>query len=296
MIIRMEEIKQIKLEDKNYPRLLKKISNPPRILYYIGALLDDELPFGVVGTRRCSPYGKQVTSVIVSDLVDAGFTIVSGLAPGIDTIAHKITVEKNKRTIAVLGTGLDQDSIYPKENIELARKIVELGGCLISEYPPGTKGANFTFPQRNRIISGLSLAVLITEAKEKSGALITAECAFSQRRKVFAVPGPVYSSTSAGPNNLIKNGAKLVTSANDILKEFSLFNLKNRTKSPILSATPQDKKEYLILTALNQEPLSIDKIIEKTKLDSSIVSSTLVLMEISGKIRDLGGGIYALSR
>jgi DNA processing protein len=292
----MEEIKQIRIEDENYPRLLKKISNPPRILYYVGAFLDDELPFGVVGTRRCSPYGKQVTSLIVSDLVDAGFTIVSGLAPGIDTIAHKIAVEKNKRTIAVLGTGLDQASFYPKENIGLARKIVELDGCLISEYPPGTKGTNFTFPQRNRLISGLSLAVLVTEAKEKSGALITANWAFSQRRKVFAVPGPVYSSTSAGPNNLIKNGAKLVASANDILKEFSLFNLKCKMKSPSLSATPQDKKEYLILNALNQEPLSIDNILEKTKLDASIVSSTLALMEISGKVRDLGGGIYALTR
>ena len=165
----MSEIKTISVKDKNYPKLLKEIKNPPEVLYTRGELKPDEKCFGVVGTRMFSSYGKQVALEIAGDLAEAGLTIVSGLAPGIDTFAHTATVERRKRTIAVLGTGIDERSIYPQSNLNLARKILETGGCLISEYPPGTRGTNFTFPQRNRIISGLSLGVLVVEAKEKSG-------------------------------------------------------------------------------------------------------------------------------
>lgn len=289
----MEEIKKITIEDENYPKLLKKITNPPKVLYIKGELKNDEPCFAIVGTRRCSPYGKQTTLEFAETLSDIGITIVSGLAPGIDTFAHKAVVEKRKRTIAVLGTGIDEKSIYPKENIQLSRKIVELGGCLVSEYPPGTRGTNFTFPQRNRIISGLSLGVLIIEAKEKSGALITAKCALLQKRKVFALPGPIYSSNSAGPNRLIKEGAKLVDSIDDILQELNLTTLRSKYKNEI---NGENIEENLILDILKEECLYIDKIIEKTKLPTEKIASTLAVLEIKGKVRNLGGNIYAMIR
>lgn len=284
----MEGIKKIKIEDKNYPKILRKITNPPKVLYEKGEIKNNEFCFAIVGTRRCSPYGKQATLEIAGGLADAGLTIVSGLAPGIDTFAHKAVIERGKRTIAVLGTGLDEESIYPRENIGLARKIVEIGGCLISEYPPGTPGSRFSFPQRNRIISGLSVGVLVVEAKEKSGALITAQFAFSQKRKVFALPGSIYSLNSKGCHYLIKKRAKLVENASDILQELNLPCLTSEVKQG------ENQEEQLILEVLIEGPLYIDKIIEKTKLNAQIVASTLTVLEIKEKIRNLGGNIYAL--
>lgn len=215
------EIRAISIEDKNYPKLLRKIKNPSKILYYLGEikaaaqmgeprLWREEPCFAIVGTRRFSPYGKRIALEITGDLAEAGLTIVSGLAPGIDTFAHRATIERKRRTIAVLGTGLDEKSIYPQSNLKLAKEILELGGCLISEYEPGTRGTQFTFPQRNRIISGISLGVLVVEAKERSGALITANWAKTQNRKIFAIPGSIHASNSKGCHLLIKRGAKLV--------------------------------------------------------------------------------------
>lgn len=284
----MEDIKEIKITEKDYPKPLKEIPNPPKVLFTKGELKSGELCFAVVGTRRCSSYGKQIALEIAGGLTDAGLTIVSGLAPGIDTFAHKAAVEKGKRTIAVLGTGIDEKSIYPKENILLARKIVELGGCLISEYPPGTRGTNFTFPNRNRIISGLSKGVLVVEAKEKSGALITANCAILQKRKVFAVPGSIYSLNSKGPNILIKKGAKLVDNLNDILQELGLKHILQK------NAEGKTLEEKIILEALKGGSLYIDKIIEKTKLGASKVASTLTVLEMEGKVRNLGANTFAL--
>ena len=286
-----EEIKTISIEDKNYPKALKEIKDPPGVLYYRGEILPEENCFAIVGTRRFSPYGKQVALEIAGDSAEAGLTIVSGLAPGIDSFAHQAVIERGKRTIAVLGTGLDEKSIYPQSNLKLAEKILETGGCLISEYPPGTPGSNFTFPQRNRIISGLSLGVLVVEAKQKSGALITANWAKKQGRKVFAVPGPIHSLNSKGCHYLIKNGAKLVENANDILKELNLGCLKLHFKQGVVGETGE---ENLILEALKEEALDIDKIIEKTKLSAAEVASTLAILEIKGKVRNLGGNIYAI--
>jgi len=285
-----EEIKTIDINNKEYPRLLKEIKDPPKVLYYRGKLEPNDNCFAIVGTRRCSSYGKETALEIAGDLAEAGLTIVSGLAPGIDTFAHQATIERKKRTIAVLGTGIDERSIYPQSNSNLARKIIETEGCLISEYPPGTPGSQFTFPQRNRIISGLSLGVLVVEAKEKSGALITAEWARKQGRKVFAIPGPIQSSNSKGPHYLIKNGAKLVENANDILKE---LNLPPTTRPGGVAG--ETEEENLILDALREEALYIDKIIEKTKLSAASVASTLAILEIKGKVKNLGGNIYAIS-
>jgi DNA processing protein len=228
---------------------------------------------------------------ISGELIDQGITVVSGLAPGIDTFSHKAVVEKKKRTIAVLGTGLDEKSIYPQTNLILSRKIIEYGGCLISELPPKTSGSKFSFPRRNRIISGLSSGVLVIEAKEKSGSLITANFAIKQNKKLFAVPGPIYSLNSAGPNKLIKNGAKLVQNLNDVLTELNLKQLE-LIKEKVEAKNPEEK---LVLEALKEGSLHIDKIIEKTKLNSSIAVSTLALMEVSDKVKNLGANIYSLN-
>jgi len=286
-----EEIRILKIGDKNYPKLLKKIKDAPEVIYYRGELNPGDQCFAIVGTRRFSSYGKQVALEIAGDLAETGLTIVSGLAPGIDTFAHTAAVERRKRTIAVLGTGLDEKSIYPQSNLKLAQRILETGGCLISEYPPGTRGTQFTFPKRNRIISGLSLGILVVEAKERSGALITAEWAKKQGRKIFAIPGPIHSLNSRGCHYLIKQGAKLVERANDILKE---LNLPYSTSGVgyLTGGTPE---ENLILEVLKEGPLYIDKIIEKTKLSAQKVASNLAILEIKGKVKNLGANVYAVS-
>ena len=283
------EIRTTNIQDENYPKLLKKIKNAPEVIYYRGEMKSEENCFAVVGTRRFSPYGKQVALEMAGDLAEAGLIIVSGLAPGIDTFCHTAAVERRKRTIAVLGTGVDEKSIYPQSNLKLAQKILETGGALISEYPPDQRGTQFTFPQRNRIISGLSLGILVVEAKQKSGALITAHYAFEQNRKVFAIPGPIHSLNSKGCHYLIKRGAKLVESANDILKD---LNLPLKELSSFYEG--ETEEENLILNVLKEEVLDIDKIIEKTKLSAAKVASTLAILEIKGKVRNLGGNTFAL--
>jgi len=286
----MEEIKKIGIENKNYPEILRQIKSPPKIIYFKGEIKPKELAVAIVGTRRCSPYGKQVALEIAGGLAEAGLTIVSGLAPGVDTFSHKAAVERKKRTIAVLGTGIDEKSIYPRENVGLAKKIVELGGCVISEYPPGTQGTNFTFPQRNRIISGLSQAVAVIEAKEKSGSLITANYAIKQGKKLFAVPGPIHSLNSRGTHLLIKKGAKLLDNFTDILQELDLFDFSARTKNELLAGTPE---EIMILETLKEGSLYIDNIIEKTRLNAAKAASAITTLEVNGKIRNLGGNVYA---
>jgi len=286
------EIKKISLKDENYPKRLREIKDPPKILYCLGEIKNEEDCFAIVGARKCTNYGKEIASRIASDLAEVGLTIVSGFAPGIDTMAHRAAIEKGKRTIAVLGTGIDEKSIYPKSNLKLIDKILENGGAIISEFEPGTHGTKYTFPQRNRIISGLSLGVLVVEARMQSGALITANYAKEQGRKVFAVPGSIFSQASKGCHFLIKNGAKLVESAEDILKELGIRKLEIGKKE-IKGKTPE---ENLILEVLKEGALDVEKIIEKTKLPPSKVASILSILEIEGKIKNLGGNIYVIVR
>lgn len=286
----MEEIKTVTIQDENYPPLLKKIENPPKTLYFRGNLPKEEICFAVIGTRKSSNYGKEIAWQMTKDLAENGLIIVSGFAPGIDTIAHKAVVEIKKRTIAVLGTGLDEKVIYPKSNLKLMEKILENGGCLISELPPKTPGAKYTFPQRNRIISGLSLGVLVVEAREKSGAIITAEYAFSQKRKVFAIPGSIFSQTSRGCHYLLKKGAKLVESTEDILRE---LGIEKKVKEKLIEG--ESIEESLILEVLKEGASDTEKIIETTKLPAAKVASTLAILEIKGKVKNLGGNIYAIS-
>jgi len=217
-----EKIGLITIQDELYPKLLKEIYAPPAMLYIRGSFkLNDKISLGIVGTRKLSNYGQQITPIITSGLSKSGITIVSGLAKGIDTIAHQTAINSKGRTIAVLGSGVDTKSIYPTINKYLAEKIIE-NGAVISEFPINTKPLAQNFPQRNRIISGLSLGILIIEAPEKSGAMITARNALEQNRDVFAIPGHILSNNSLGPNSLIKMGAKLVTKTSDILEELNL--------------------------------------------------------------------------
>jgi len=217
-----EKIDLITIQDESYPKLLKEIYAPPAILYIRGSFKpSDKFSLGVVGTRKLSSYGQQITPKITSELSQSGLTIISGLAKGIDTIAHQAAIDNNGRTIAVLGSGIDSKSVYPAINKYLAEKITE-NGAVISEFPINTKPLAQNFPQRNRIVSGLSLGILVIEAPEKSGAMITARNALEQNRDVFAIPGDILSNNSMGPNNLIKMGAKLVTKTNDILEELNL--------------------------------------------------------------------------
>lgn len=292
--VEKEGLRIITIKDKEYPKLLKEIYNPPALLYIRGCFSkEDELALAVVGTRKVSPYGKQITPEVVRDLASSKITIVSGLALGVDSLAHQAALEAKGRTIAVLGCGLDKQSIYPSSNRKLAEQIEE-NGAVITEYPLGTLPLKQHFPARNRIIAGLALGTLVIEAPEESGALLTARHALEQNRDVFAIPGPIYSKTSIGPNNLVKMGAKLVTSAQDILDELNL-NLAVQYQAT-RKIVPDTKEEAKILKHLSKEPIHIDKLVEKTGLDAAAVSSTLTLMEMKGKVRNLGGMNYVLAR
>lgn len=290
-----EKIKAVTILDADYPSLLKEIYNAPPILYYRGTLpLASDPCVAVVGTRKISTYGRQVTSDIVSSLVQNRLTIVSGLALGVDALAHQTTLDNQGKTIAVLGSGIDKASLYPAANYHLVEKIIENGGAIISEYAPKTLPTKFNFPARNRLISGLSLGSLIIEADEKSGALITAQFALEQNREVLAVPGSIYSTYSKGTNALLKQGARLVTSAQDVLEALNLeqFNTFAVNKQIL----PDNLEEGLILNLLSLEPLHIDFLVKQSQLNSAVVSSTLVLMEMKGKVKNLGGMNYVLSR
>ncbi len=288
--IYQKKIKVLVLTDKDYPDRLKQIFDPPPVLYIRGELLpEDKLALAVVGTRKMTSYGREVTTLLVKDLANSGLTIVSGLARGIDSMAHKIALENKARTIAVLGSGVDV--IYPPENRDLASLIIK-NGALVSEIAPGIKPTRGYFPARNRIISGLSLGVLITEADEKSGSLITASQALEQNREVFAVPGPIYSQLSKGPASLIKQGAKLVTTAEDVLDE---LNIKSQVAIKNKKIVADNKEEQTLIDLLENEAKSIDQLVRESKLTTEKLTGLLTTMELSGKIKNLGSGTYSLN-
>lgn len=285
------KIKILTLKDKSYPLNLKEIHLPPPVLYIKGEILpEDEQALGVVGTRKMTIYGKRACSEIVWGLAKNKITVVSGLALGIDAVAHRTALEAGGRTIAVLGSGLDR--VYPASNLQLAQKIVnENRGAVISEFPLGTISFKSNFPQRNRIISGLSLGTLVVEAAQRSGALITANFTLEQNRQVFAIPGSIFSSQSAGCNNLIKLGAKAVSSYLDILDDLNIPDKWLGQSAEEIK--PETKEEMEILKILDRdEPIQIDKIIQKTGFEVSQVSSTLMLMEIKGMVKNLGSANY----
>jgi DNA processing protein len=280
-------------DDPAYPTYLREIPTPPPLLYLHGELQEaDRFAIAVVGTRRLTSYGRQVTRDLVAGLVGNGVTIVSGLARGIDAIAHKTALEFGGRTIAVLGSGLD--CIYPAENRPLAEKIAAGHGAVISEYALGVQPDAKNFPPRNRIISGLSLGVVVVEAGERSGALITTKFAAEQDREVFAVPGNINSPVSKGPNQLIQQGAKLVSCVEDILEELNLQLVVEQTAVQL--ALPQSAEEVALYTQLSAQPVHVDDLCRLTGMPSSAVSSTLTLMELKGMVRQVGGMNYVIGR
>lgn len=288
-----EKINIITIKDKRYPQLLKQIYNPPALLYIKGEFTtEDDLALGVVGTRKISGYAKIIAPDIINALCAHKITIISGLALGVDTLAHTTAVNSKSRTIAVLGSGLDKNSIYPYANKYLAENIQE-NGAVISEYPIGTMPLKQNFPARNRIISGLSRGTLVIEAPESSGALITAKFALEQNREVFAIPGNINSPASIGPNNLIQQGAKLVTNARDILDELNLNMATEFQKNKQVS--PDSEDEALILRYITKDPIHIDKLILMTKLPAHELNACLTLMEMKGKIRNIGNLMYVIN-
>jgi DNA processing protein len=293
--IAQENIKVVTVLDEHYPKLLKETYTPPALLYYRGALPHPtDFCLAVVGTRKITQYGKQVTTDLVSNLAQNQITIISGLAIGVDGLAHQTALDNQGKTIAVLGGGIDKNTIYPAANRYLAEKIIGSGGAIISEYAPKTLPTKFNFPARNRIISGLSLGSLIIEADVNSGALITAQFALEQNREVFAVPGSIYSENSQGANKLLKQGAKLVTCAQDILEALNLEQIQNVIANQKIS--PDTKEEEILLKFLSKEPAHIDILVKKSQLKTAVVSSTLAMMEVKSKVKNLGGMNYVLAR
>jgi DNA processing protein len=279
-------------DDPVYPRLLKEIHSPPPLLYVKGSLApQDDLALAVVGTRRVTVYGREAALQLAGDLGRHCITVVSGLAKGVDTVAHRAALDAGGRTIAVLGTGLD--TVYPPENTRLAAEIAERG-ALITDYPLGTKPEASNFPPRNRLISGLSLGVIIVEAGETSGALITCDFALEQGRDVFAVPGNITSRLSRGTNRLIQQGAKLITRVDDVLEELNLNMVPQQlTMREVL---PESPAEASLLKHLSTEPTHVDEICQRTGLPVAEVSATLTVMELKGLVRQVGGMNYVVAR
>jgi DNA processing protein len=289
-----ENIQTISLEEDAYPELLREIFYPPFLLYYRGNFsLSGQKTLAVIGARKCTHYGQSIVEKIIPPLVRSGLVIISGLAIGIDSLSQTETLKSGGRTIGVLGSGLDQKSIYPAQNLSLARQIIERGGAIISEFPPGTPPLRQNFPQRNRIIAGLAQATLVIEASLKSGSLITARFALDEGREVLAVPGNIFSPASEGPNNLIKSGAKPVSSAEDVLESFGIISAaKEANEKKDFSGFNQLEKK--ILEKLSCEPLHLDELVRTTALDTKIINSILSILEIKKAVKNVGGGSYVL--
>lgn len=276
----------VTLEEKSYPLLLKEIANAPFVLYGKGTqdVLLDEKTVGIVGTRKITGYGRQVTTQFTRELVMAGCTIVSGLALGVDAVAHRETLDQNGKTIAVLGSGVDV--CYPSANEKTYREISEKQGAIVSEYPLHMPPSIGSFPSRNRIIAGLSKVLLVTEGSEDSGALITAEESMKIARVVFAIPGPITSTLSAGANKLIKNGGRLALAPEDVLGELGMQKSVNRKAKRVIGKT---KEEQQIIDLLYGESLSLDDLVRKTKQSVAYVSLLLSQLELSGIVKDMQG-------
>ncbi len=284
----------LRLVDADYPRLLREITPPPPVLYIRGRIIEeDEWALAVVGTRRASAYGRQVTERLAGELAAQRITVVSGLARGIDTIAHVAALDAGGRTLAVLGCG--PDLVYPPDNAKLAARILEQG-ALVTEFPPGTQPEAGNFPARNRLISGLSLGVLVTEAPEQSGALITTRFAAEQGRDVFAVPGNITSRGSVGANRLIQDGAKLVQATEDILTELNLHMVPQQME--LREVLPENDLEARLLALLGAtgDPQHIDDLCRASGVPVAQVSGALVMMELKGQVSLVGPMTYVKAR
>lgn len=292
--VQKENIQVIINTDKRYPCLLKHISDPPFILYAKGdADVLKKTCISIVGTRSNTDYGKRATQMFASGLARNGLVIVSGLALGIDAIAHESTLEAEGKTIAVLASSLEDRYIFPRANYKLAKKI-EKNGCLVSEFPLNTCSFKSHFPLRNRIISGISKATLVVEAGKRSGALITLEQALEQGRDIYIVPGSIFSSKSEGPHRYLKEGAIPAFSVEGILEDFKITDRRN--PSPIQMHRAMTAEEEKVLKCIEGDKIHIDSLAKISKLDVSTVSATLSIMAIDGLVEDFGNGFYCLKR
>jgi len=291
-ILEKEKIWTISFGEKNYPELLKEIPDAPIALFIRGEWPEKDSPYlGVVGTRKVTQYGKLMAEKIVTELVKLNIVIVSGLALGLDAIAHDTAVNNGGKTIAVLGGGVDKNTVGPGANQALAEKIVFNGGCLVSEYPPYFEPNKATFPARNRIIAGLSSGTLVIEAPIASGALITARLALDYNREVMAVPHQANSILGEGCNKILKQGAHLITEAEDVAHLLNLADVLSQTNKIL---PPLNETEKAIIACLSSNPVHIDKIIENVGLESQEISSNLTMMEIKGIIKNLGNLHYII--
>ncbi len=279
--------------DDTYPELLKEIHNAPAVLFYRGSLPHpDQTLLAVVGTRVATSYGKAVTSQLVEPLANAGLSIVSGLALGIDGLAHEAALAAGGKTYAVVGTGLDL--VYPPQHATLADRIVKEDGAIISEFALGMEPLAQNFPQRNRIVAGMCRGTLVIEAGERSGALLTAKLALDENREVFCVPGNITQETSRGTNKFIRLGAQLVTSADDILTALNLekSGVENPAKPPHTSDDPVEKN---ILEHLSHNPIHVDELSRLCDCDPSVITAALVVLELQGHVRNAGSMHYTLT-
>ena len=286
------KVRILTIEDSEYPFLLKSIYDPPPVIYYKGTIPDERsIPLAVVGTRKASSYGRMATEKLCSALSEMGICIVSGMARGIDTIAHQSALKLGNTTVAVFGCGLEYT--YPPESGSLRRQIEERG-AVISEFPMSTKPDRNNFPARNRVISGLTHGTLVVEAGEKSGALITAQFALEQGREVFAVPGNIYASESRGTHALIKMGAKLTDSPEAVVEDLSesVSELLKERKNKVLESVELNTKEAHLMSLLSMQEQHIDRVIENSYLSPAEVSATLVTLELKGMIRQTGGKMF----
>lgn len=281
-----KEIRFVSIKNEQYPYLLKQIYDPPIGFYIRGYLPDDNIDkVSIVGARRCSHYGASVAHKLASDLAKANITIVSGMATGIDGIAHKGALDGGGQTIAVLGTGVD--ICYPAEHKELMERIIQ-NGCVISEYPPSTPVHPQNFPKRNRIISGLSPITIVVEAGKRSGTLITADQALNNGREVFVVPGNVTSALSEGTNNLIKQGCPIITEFEDVLIALGIaFSEKEKQQFQQNMLKNMEKEEKEVYDCIGQEAIDVETISRKLKREIQEVQYSLTLLEIMGRIRKL---------
>jgi len=286
---KLDNVKVIKIGDKNYPKILKQIHSSPKELYVKGRILeDDEFAVAVVGSRIASVYGLTTAERLGYELASKGIVVVSGLARGVDSAAHKGALKAYGRTIAVLGNGLN--TVYPPENKKLAAEIVEKGGALISEFHMDMPPLRKNFPIRNRVISGLSLGVIVVEAAKNSGALITADFALEQNREVFAVPGKVDSSTSFGTNELIKQGAKLIQTVDDIIDELELKLKESKKEAGKDLLKPRlSSEEEIIYKNLSTEPKYIDDVMESAKLPLNKTTELLLRLQLRKLVKELPG-------
>lgn len=280
----------ITIEDTRYPKLLKQIFDPPLAIFVRGKLpVPEQVSLAVVGSRLPTPYGLAAAEKLSKDLAETGICIISGMARGIDSAAHRGALKSEGYTCAVLGCG--PDIVYPRENKRLMEEIIEKG-AVISEFPPGMEPAPWQFPARNRIISGISRGVVVVEAATRSGALITADFALEQGREVFALPGNINSSKSVGTNMLIRQGAHLVTEASQIIEELGLGQIYVSKITPGIKSLELDSNELIVWTILCHAPMGIDDISGKTDLTTRQIAAALTTLELKGKIRVMTGGLY----